>query len=307
MPKRDLADAGIDELLKHFHRQRPVRAGSLLITLLGDSIAPRGGSIALSSLIQLTLPFGLTERLIRTSIARLANENWVESTRSGRLSFYNLTASGRARFAEATERIYAASPSAWDGRWTVVIDTGSAKEVREAARLELRWLGFGQATPGVFVHPTYSEEAVRAHLKQLKIGADLVILKEAKTAPAGNAQLAAMGWDFQELQRRYARFIAMFAPFKDARFLNLGASAEQAFILRSLLLHEYRKIHLRDPLLPEELLPPKWSGTHALDLCRSVYARAFPASEEFLTRVGETLSGRLPPPAQSVYRRFGGL
>ena len=108
-------------LVARFRRQRPLRGGSLLVTILGDAIAPRGGTIALGSLIRLAMPFGLTERLVRTSIGRLANEQWVSFERSGRASFYSLTAHGRARFAEATQRIYGAPPQDWDGLWTVVI------------------------------------------------------------------------------------------------------------------------------------------------------------------------------------------
>ncbi len=57
--------------------QRPLRGGSLLITLFGDAIAPRGGAVTLGSLIRLAAPFGLTERLVRTSVARLAREGWL--------------------------------------------------------------------------------------------------------------------------------------------------------------------------------------------------------------------------------------
>lgn len=68
-------------LLTRFRRQRPLRGGSLLVTILGDAIAPRGGTVALASLIRLAAPFGLTERLVRTSIGRLAKEHWVEFER----------------------------------------------------------------------------------------------------------------------------------------------------------------------------------------------------------------------------------
>src|SRR5688572_26493895 len=64
-------------LLVRFHRQKPVRTGSLLITVLGDSIAPRGGIVTLGSLIRLAAPFDLPERLVRTSVGRLANEGWL--------------------------------------------------------------------------------------------------------------------------------------------------------------------------------------------------------------------------------------
>ena len=50
-------------LVARFRRQRPLRGGSLLVTILGDAIAPRGGTIALGSLIELARPFGITDRL----------------------------------------------------------------------------------------------------------------------------------------------------------------------------------------------------------------------------------------------------
>ena len=34
------------ELLARWSRQRPQRAGSLIVTIFGDSIMPRGGAIA---------------------------------------------------------------------------------------------------------------------------------------------------------------------------------------------------------------------------------------------------------------------
>ena len=68
-------------LLRHFRAQRPLRGGSLLVTVFGDAIAPRGGAVTLESLIRLAAPFGLTERLVRTSVARLAREGWLSGAR----------------------------------------------------------------------------------------------------------------------------------------------------------------------------------------------------------------------------------
>src|SRR5262245_9213661 len=70
-------DQATQSLLTRFHRQKPVRSGSLLITVLGDSIAPRGGIVTLGSLIRLAEPFGLPDRLVRTSVGRLASEGWL--------------------------------------------------------------------------------------------------------------------------------------------------------------------------------------------------------------------------------------
>src|SRR5882724_6685325 len=108
-------------LLKRFRSQRPIRGGSLLVSIFGDSIAPRGGAVTLGSLIKLAAPFGLTERLVRTSVARLAQDDWLAARRSGRRSEYRLTRTGAERFAQATRRIYGESPSVWDGKWTLVV------------------------------------------------------------------------------------------------------------------------------------------------------------------------------------------
>ena len=37
-------EPSVAALVRHFRRQRPVRGGSLIISIFGDSIAPRGGS-----------------------------------------------------------------------------------------------------------------------------------------------------------------------------------------------------------------------------------------------------------------------
>ncbi len=301
--------ACVHALVGKFRRQRPLRGGSLLITILGDAIAPRGGSIALSSLIRLAQPFGLTERLVRTSIARLANEQWVSSERSGRSSYYTLTSQGRLRFAEATRRIYGAAPTSWDGQWTLVVVPPDLKKKRDTLREELSWLGFGQLTSGVFAHPSRAAEDIPARVAKLVAAGQLVVMQGSSVADVSNARLVAMGWDFRDLARRYRRFIQMFDPADAA--LHDGAAAaldgETCFILRTLLLHEYRKIHLRDPLLPAALLPDAWVGTDAYELCRGLYQHMFTQSEHFLSATVQTMAGPLPAPGLEIFDRFGGL
>lgn len=301
--------ARTNALVARFRRQRPLRGGSLLVTILGDAIAPRGGTIALASLIKLAMPFGLTERLVRTSIGRLANEDWVSFERSGRASFYSLTSNGRARFAEATQRIYGAPPVDWDGLWTMAIVPPAQKSRRDDLREELLWLGFGQITPGVFAHPTYKESAINARLDELQSAGQLVVMKGSILSEAASANLVAMGWDLDDLGRRYKRFIDMFSPV-EATLDGAGSApvaGDIAFILRTLLLHEYRKIHLRDPMLPAVLLPEDWAGTDAQRLCRDLYAKVFPASEQYLSATVQTQAGALPAPAAEIFQRFGGL
>src|SRR3984893_14482243 len=141
------------ELLARFRRQRPLRGGSLIITVFGDSILPRGGAIALSSLIRLAAPFGLNERLVRTATTRLAHDGWVDARRDGRLSEYRLSKSGRERFAEATQRVYGGTSAPWSGRWTLIVLPAMRAADRQRLRKELAWHGFGEISSNVFAHP----------------------------------------------------------------------------------------------------------------------------------------------------------
>ena len=101
------------KLVGVFVRQRPIRAGSLIITVYGDAVAPRGGTVWLGSLIKVLGPFGLNQRLVRTSVHRLMRDDWLVSEQVGRRSDYSLTDTGRRRFEEATRRIYAPPLLKW--------------------------------------------------------------------------------------------------------------------------------------------------------------------------------------------------
>jgi phenylacetic acid degradation operon negative regulatory protein len=292
-------------LLRQFRRQRPIRGGSLLITIFGDSIAPRGGAATLGSLISLAQPFGLTERLVRTSVARLAGDSWLVARRDGRRSEYRITPTGRDRFAAATRRIYGTIPDSWGGQWTLVILPPANGGRRQDVRDELRWLGFGQVSPGVFAHPNWSVEEAREGLKGVEGAAEGLLLKSSSEGSDTDRQLVAAGWDLGDLTRRYRKFLGTFTPVADA--LGSTATDEAAFIVRTLLIHEYRKIHLQDPLLPPALLPVNWVGAAAYDLSKHLYSTVFPAAERYLSNTASTTAGPLPTADSSAFARFGGL
>src|ERR1700726_1095095 len=155
------AAAAAAELVARYRRQRPLRGGSLIVTLFGDSIMPRGGAVALGSLITLAAPFGLNERLVRTATARLAKDGWLQGHRAGKLSEYRLSHDGRERFAEATRRIYSAPDAEWSGRWTLVVLPPMRAAERKEIKDELIWRGFGELSTNVFAHPELDSRSLR--------------------------------------------------------------------------------------------------------------------------------------------------
>jgi phenylacetic acid degradation operon negative regulatory protein len=298
MPNRPAA--AVRDLLQRFRRQRPLRAGSLLVTIFGDSLMPRGGVIALGSLIPLAAPFGVNERLVRTATARLAQEGWLAARRVGKRSEYRLSELGRERFAEATLRIYGNPAGEGSGRWTLIVLPPGPVAERRRLRQELAWQGFGELANGVFAHPQLPAQALAWPDRALVFEADLA----SSTEPAA---LVKLGWDLGDLARRYQRFVTRFGRVEAALGGRIDIDPRTGFIVRTLLIHEYRRLHLRDPLLPARYLPADWPGLEAAALCRSIYARVFTASEDHLSAVGAHLGGALPASDPSTLRRFGGF
>jgi len=292
-------------LVTRFRRQHPLRGGSLIVTVFGDAIAPRGGAITLGSLIDLMTPFGLTERLVRTSVARLAADDWLDGRRVGRLAEYRLSSTGRQRFVEATRRIYGGPTASWPGRWTLVLLPQLSAARSRSLRDTLRWEGFGELAPLVLAHPALTPTEAREHLDRAGVGAEPIILESRAVDPRADRRLVERGWDLSDLAARYTRFLRHFAPVLST--VKGALAPADGFLVRTLLIHEYRKIHLRDPLLPPPLLPADWPGTAAYELCRTVYESVFLAAERHLTALGERLDGRLPAPEAEAYRRFAGL
>lgn len=296
----DSAPTQLTRLVARFRRQRPLRAGSLLVTLFGDAIAPRGGAIALGSLIRLGEPFGLSERLVRTSVARLAQDGWLTGRRVGRVSEYTLADHGAARFSTAAQRIYAATPPPWDGRWTMIVLPAAKTRGRDAVRHELRFAGFGEPVVGLFLHPAATMAQAAELIAKLRLDGTATLLRTEPTTSAGNAPLVEHGWQLAELDRRYRAFVRDFQPLSEAGPLD----PESAFLLRTLLVHEYRRIHLLDPDLPSDLLPDGWAGATARALCGELYRAVFASAERYLDTVGTRLAGPLPPASPDARARF---
>ncbi|MGH8133467.1 MAG: PaaX family transcriptional regulator C-terminal domain-containing protein, partial [Steroidobacteraceae bacterium] len=224
---------------------------------------------------------------------------------SGRRSEYRLTRTGAQRFEEATRRIYGENPRVWSGRWTLLILPPRRRHAR--LRAGLRWLGFGQLTPTLFAHPACTLAEARAWLRNLDGAGDALLQHSRSFDLKLDRRLAAGGWDLKELARRYRRFVAGFAAVESALGSPATMPAETAFIVRTLLIHEYRKIHLQDPLLPPALLPPNWVGAAAYEVCRRLYAQVFAPAETYLSGTAHRLQRALPPAGAALRARFGGI
>ena len=247
----------------------PPRTGSVIVTVYGDAILPRGGSLALSDLLTLTRRLGAPEGVVRTAVSRLARNGLLHGRRTGRRSAYALTERGETEFRAAIPRIYGGPDPAWDGRLRLAFPTpGADRAALEAA-------GYASLVPGVMLSPAATPT-------------DIPVL-EAAGPPATLQRLAARTWPLARLADDYAQFSTLMAPLSPVP----PADPLDAMAARTLLIHAWRRIALRDPHLPPALLPPDWPGAAARHLCTTLYSALAAGSEAWLDRASSG-DGELP-------------
>ena len=274
-------------------KREPSRTGSIVITVFGDAIVPRGGSVWLGTLLEFFKALDIDSGVVRTAMSRLAADGWLEREKLGRNSFYRLVKKGRQTFDAATKHIYDPQPSHWTGRFELLL-IGNGED-RDASREALKNAGFGSPLPGVWVAPSgvpIPEEAATA------------IRLEVSAEDDSGRRLLSESWPLDLTAGAYQRFMKTFAPLRDWLERDEALSDADAFTARILLIHHYRRVVLRDPLLPGSLLPAEWPGTPARQLCADLYRRLIPASEQWLDRNGVSASGALPAADAKLRARF---
>jgi phenylacetic acid degradation operon negative regulatory protein len=152
----------------------------------------------------------------------------------------------------------------WDGRWRLVLFDVPTTQNTHRVRLRryLRDKGFGYLQNSVWITPD-SLEAERQILVGGHVNVESLILLEARPcAGESDAEIVAGAWDFEAINRRYARHIEILgqrpteslANERTAQALHRWAKTEREAWLDAVT---------NDPLLPERILPPAYLGQSA--------------------------------------------
>src|SRR4051794_2651056 len=274
-------------------KREPSRTGSIVITVFGDAIVPRGGSVWLGTLLEFFESLDIDSGVVRTAMSRLAADGWLTREKVGRNSFYRLADKGRQIFEAATRHIYDPPPSDWTGRFELLL-IGNGED-RDASREALRNAGFGSPLPGVWVAPSGVPVPAEA--------AGVIRLEVSAEDDSGRRLLSA-SWPLERTADAYLKFMKTFEPLRASIGRGEVLADADAFTARILLIHYYRRVVLRDPLLPTPLLPRDWPGRAARQLCAEIYRGLLPASEQWLDRHGSNESGPLPAAGAALRQRF---
>lgn len=286
--------APVTDLAKRWGDRSDISARSVLVTILGDTVAPVGGTVWLSDLIAMAEPFGFNERLVRTSMFRLVSERWVTNERVGRQSRYSLTPFARNEFRVAESRIYHRRDPGWDGEWTLAF-VGSEPD-GELVR-HLGWHGFAEISKGVLALPGADLEGTQSVIDDLQVtpAPMLATAQFTDAGPVADIDSFRAGSGLERAEAAYADFVDSYGW---TRTLHSDLAPAEAFALRTMLVHDLRRARLNDPELPKQLLPPDWIGDRALALAGPAYASVDAAAWQWV----ESITGLRPTSTDHLHR-----
>ncbi|MDH2544464.1 phenylacetic acid degradation operon negative regulatory protein PaaX [Acinetobacter baumannii] len=305
--------AKIQQIIDSVVKNETLSGTSLISTIFGDSVLHRGGNISLASLIQLLELFGFNDRAVRTSVFRLVKNDWLCSDKIGRTSFYRITDASRSTYLQAEQRIYNDQMKEWDHYWDLILMSSLDTENKALLKKELEWLGFANISTNLMAYPGCNRIELQRLLVDLNMSEQVVVFK-AETLQLFNNSVDTIGrmlrtnWPIDELRQRYLQFLDI---FREIGVLLMQENEQlepvQAFQIRTLLIHYYRRILLKDPALPLELLPTDWPAISARTLSMNIYKKVFEPADEYFLSVAATAEGPMPNATAHYWRRFGGL
>lgn len=227
-------DKALETLLQG---DRP-RVWSLVVTIFGDLAQNQGDEISAQTLGRLTEPMGVKSEALRVALHRLRKDGWIESTRNGRSRSYFLTGFGLQQSALATPRIYGQT-NPQHSKWVLL-----TTEVLEASKSLISDL--------------------QNDRDFVQLGANIFLTNEAHTPVSQGILVTNLDasplpeWVKNhiidpQLSLKYNEFYTQLAALRSDFPMDLTA-LERA-VLRTLIVHNWRKIILRHIDIPKSFYP----------------------------------------------------
>jgi phenylacetic acid degradation operon negative regulatory protein len=263
----------------------PPRAGHFIVTLYGDVVEPRGGTLWMSQAISLCQAAGLSETLVRTAMSRLVAAGQLIGDRSGRRSYYRLTPAAKLEFARAEQVLF--SPPAMPTDFAILAINGGQLP-----------LGFVPLRPDLAIGPYRAD---------LKAGAGFVLRASIDQGGVHVPEFVAGLWDMGPLAEAYQLVLDRFTPLLASLHAGGTLSPQDALVMRLLLVDGYRMAILRDPFLPHAALPPNWPGRSARSLFLRLYLRLSEAADSVILQDFAGTDGQHPEIPPQVAARQASL
>lgn len=280
---------------------------SLIVTLFGDLVTQHGNWIWLGSIIEALEPLGINERLVRTSVYRLVKNEWLVRKKIKKNSYYSFSEEANRHYDKAAKRIYTAEQAEWDGSWVLILPAFVPEDKKEHLYKELTWLGFSTLSTGLWGHPSYNKSDLEDTLIELGL-LDNVIVFNSKTYQKSSQNtlklLVKERWDIDELSSQYQSILDAYRPILINIIEKEKPTAQQAFLIRTLFIHEFRRVLIKDHELPSSMLPFGWPGFETMELATKLYRLLAEDSIKYATGNLKNPQGFLPSASRAYKIRF---
>lgn len=215
---------------------------SLIITVFGDLAQEPGDRISGPLLSAILDPIGIKPEARRVAMHRLRNDGWITSEKSGRTRLHRLTAFGRAQSLLANPKIYQIPKLEPD--WHLLVTSSSAPD-----------------------HPNHISVAPRVFLGNgpaIQDGENLIIEGRIENIPH---------WlrDQIETPDLVSGYAALYAALCSVQAQLSGKiTTLHIAILRTLIVHHWRRLVLKHPALPDSFFSSCWRGADCRGLTFSL-------------------------------------
>ena len=255
MPVETEVSRAVAKAVQALCPEGPPRAWSLIVTVFGDS----GGEVEINAapLSRILAMTGVSGAALRVALHRLKADGWITARRVGRSSAYRLHPDRLAETRAASARIYATAAPEPDA-WHVLVEPPDAPATAPDRGEALR------------IGPTL---LLRAGTPE---DGDGLLLRPVRPVP---------GWlrDTLGSAELRAAYDGLLAGLEQVEHLTRDRSLDpaEAIALRVLVVHEWRRVILRHPALPDQLFPDDWPGAACRGRVQQLLAR-FPRPDAAL-------------------------
>ncbi len=269
-----------------------VNPHTVVFSLFGRYILPRGGNVWTGTLIQALGGLGFNPGAVRVLVSRMKRKGLLGARPCGRRSYYELTDLGLREVSWGGGQAFAPAEGEWDGRWTLVIY--SVPEEQRARRNTLRHLlqacGFGALAPGSWLSPHLVSPEVEQKWRELDIWHYLEVFRVEHLGPSEPTALVARAWPgLTALEERCRAYIAQYQPVL-ARLEAGEMDDGGCFAAQMQSLCDFVTLALDDPRLPATLLPADWPRPVAQHLFEELQRTTAGPAEQFFNSIFESMA-----------------
>ena len=228
-----MPDAAQSQAIGALAQLGPLRVWSLLVTVFGD-LAP-DQPIDGPTLTAIMDPIGIKPEAMRVALHRLRADGWITSEKSGRISRHRLSPKAQADSDRARPLIYGPVPADDDLMLILMPDSNGAPDPMHFAPVADRlFAGLRSATP-----PPQA-----------------AVLQMTSPPPDWFATHA----DTDDLHRAYGALHAVLTQISDSDVIQHAIAPRDQAVLRVMIVHAWRRLAVRHPLLPRVAHRQDWMG-----------------------------------------------